>query len=125
MSSDSYLSPDFILKLVEGYYDPCPYNDTPEINGLNLEWPDKTFCNPPYSNPLPWVEKAIEESKKGKFIVMLLKCDTSTKAYFKLHQAGAHILLFNGRLKYKKKEWSYDGKVALTFPSMLVILNGI
>lgn len=36
------------------------------------------FMNPPYSNPLPFVEKAWEDSKHCK-IVLLLKVDTSTK----------------------------------------------
>ena len=36
------------------------------------------FCNPPYSNPKPFIEKAWEDSKHCK-IVCLVKCDPSTK----------------------------------------------
>lgn len=38
------------------------------------------FMNPPYSNPLPFVKKAWEDSKHCK-IVLLLKCDTSTRTF--------------------------------------------
>lgn len=36
------------------------------------------FCNPPYSNPKPFIEKAWEDSKHCK-IVCLVKCDPSTR----------------------------------------------
>lgn len=36
------------------------------------------FCNPPYSNPKPFIEKAWEDSKHCK-IVLLVKCDPSTQ----------------------------------------------
>jgi hypothetical protein len=79
-------------------------------------WMDKTFVNPPYSDPLSWVKVAIEENKKGKFIVMLLKVDTSTKWFSLLQNHGAKFLWINGRLKYN------TGKPA-PFPSMLAILE--
>ena len=42
------------------------------------------FMNPPYSNPPPWIAKGVEEQKKGKTIVMLLRVDTSTAWYHDL-----------------------------------------
>lgn|SRR3990167_1430610 len=122
MNTDSYLSDNWILKLFEGWFDPCPYNDSPEINGLKIEWKDKTFCNPPYSNPLPFIEKAIEENKKGKTIALLLKVDSSTKWFAKLIEAKAHILWINGRLRYRKREYKRFDNTPLPFASMLVIL---
>ena len=41
------------------------------------------YCNPPYSNPEPFIKKAAEESLKGSIIVMLLPTDTSTIAFMK------------------------------------------
>ncbi len=90
--------------------------DNYETDGLKIEWGDKTYVNPPYSNPLPWVEKAIEENKKGHMIVMLLRVDTSTKWFAKLIEAKAQILWINGRLKH------HTGSSA-NFASMLVILK--
>jgi LPS-assembly protein len=47
--------------MFEDFFDPCPYNPNFEVDGLTLEWKDKTYCNPPYTETTRWVEKAIEE----------------------------------------------------------------
>jgi len=83
---------------------------------LETSWGMKTFVNPPYSNPLPWVEKAIEEHEAGRTIVMLLKHDTSTRWYALLHEAGAKFLMVQGRLKHQ------TGRSA-AFPSVLAVLS--
>lgn len=113
---DNWATPNWLMNVFENWYDPCPLNDEPKFNGLNVEWENKTFVNPPYSNPLPWVEKAIEESRKGKTIVMLLNVDTSTKWFAKLNEAKAHFIWFSERLKFSEKD-------ASPRPSMLVVLE--
>ena len=115
---DNYKSDEWILKIFEGWFDPCPLNPNPQIDGLNIGWKDKTFVNPPYSYPLEWVDKAISESKKGKMIAMLLRVDTSTKWFMKLKEANAKIMFIHGRLKH------HTGKPA-NFPSMIVILDEV
>lgn len=115
--NDNYKSDDWILNMFEGWFDPCPLNPNPEINGLKIAWKDKTFVNPPYSQPLAWVEKAINENKiYNHRIVMLLRVDTSTKWFMKLKEAGARIMFISGRLRH------HTGKPA-NFPSMLVYLD--
>lgn len=121
MSNDNYRTDERIMDIFKDWFDPCPYDHDYNINpakhnGLFPEWPDRTYVNPPYSNPLPWVLKAIKESKKGKTIVMLLKMDTSTKWFKELQEAGAIFLWVNGRLKFN------TGSSA-PFPSMIAILN--
>ena len=118
MSNDNYATPSWLMEIFEDFYDPCPLNPTGlrRIDGLHSDWKDRSYANVPYSNPLPWVEKAIEESKKGKLIVMLLRVDTSTKWFAKLIEAKAHILWFSGRLKFANDK-------PANFPSMLVILK--
>lgn len=127
--SDNYQTDEWILKLFENYYDPCPYNSNYnpklDLDGLSTNWNkfvikwghDGVFVNPPYSNPLPWVKKAIlEKGKNPKMnIVMLLKNDSSTKYYRLLNEFGANFLFPYGRLKYQ------SGKSA-PFSSVLVIL---
>jgi len=115
--NDNYATDKRIMELFEGWFDPCPLNKEPRQDGLLSDWKDKTYCNPPYSNPLLWVTKAIEENKLGKTIVMLLRMDTSTKWFRDLQNAGALFLWVSGRLKFGD-----TGKSA-PFPSMLVILN--
>lgn len=119
-NTDSYMSPEWILKMFEDYDDVCPINDNPKINALELEWKSKTYVNPPYSNPLPWIEKAIEEANKGKIIVMMLKVDTSTKWFRRILESKAHILWVNGRIKYRRMDYEYHKPTPVAFPVMLV-----
>jgi hypothetical protein len=118
MSSDDYQSDEWILKMFQGWYDPCPlFGLEAGLNGLVEEWPDRTFVNPPYSNPKPWIEHGIKQhQEKGIMIVFLLKHDSSTRWYKLLHEANAEILLFSRRLKYQ------TGRSA-NFPSMLAVLS--
>jgi len=122
---DSYATPKWLIDLFEGWFDPCPLNENPTINGLEIEWAKRTYVNPPYSSPLKWVEKAILESKKGKLIVMLLRVDTSTKWFAKLIEAKAHILWVNGRLSFIDPYGDNAETTPCNFPSMLVILNEV
>jgi hypothetical protein len=138
MSSDDYRTDQWILNLFPNFYDPCPFlglKDDEVISGLNVNWNwadyDGVFVNPPYSNPKPWVKKAIQEHKdafrraydpedeqevwSAGTIVMLLKHDTSTEWYRLLHEAGAKFLLVNGRLKHQTSK-------ACAFPSVLAVL---
>lgn len=63
----------------------CDIGFTIDHDSLNFCWASKiqhtgrgyVWVNPPYSNPMPWVKKAIESQKNGLGVVMLLNCDTS------------------------------------------------
>ncbi len=138
MSSDDYRTDQWILNLFPNFFDPCPFKGIHlKHNGLHMSWNyadyDGVFVNPPYSNPKPWVEKAIQEQKDARDqanpdldpdwyegsalnIVMLLKHDTSTEWYRLLHEAGAKFLLVNGRLKHQTNK-------ACAFPSVLVVMS--
>jgi len=103
--------------LFGGWFDPCPLNPDWDKDGLNIVWKNRTFVNPPYSNPLPWVLEAIEQRDcYGFTIALLLKHDSSTKWYKALHEAGAHFLMTSGRLKH------CTGSPA-SFPSVIAILE--
>lgn len=107
------------------WLDPCPidWDANTCTSGLEFNWQHTcmydnmhgTFVNPPYSDPLPWVKKAIQEYENGCNIVMLLKHDSSTEWYRLLHEAGAKFLLVNKRLKYCTK-------TGAAFPSVLAVL---
>lgn len=43
----------------------------------SLDGPKWIWCNPPYSNPMPWVKKALEAQSNGVGVVMLLNDDNS------------------------------------------------
>ncbi len=94
---------------------------------LGHSHPHSAFMNPPYSNPLPFVKKAWDDSKYMK-IVVLLKCDTSTKTWevfwdYELNTAkpGASIRFLPKRLKFEYL--GLPGKHAANFPSVIVIMD--
>lgn len=115
--TDNYETPSWLKDIFGSWFDPCPLDPNPQTNGLMISWKEKNYVNPPYSDPLPWVEKAIEEQKKGKSTVLLLKLDCSTKWYRLLHEAGAHVLLINERVKFNGK--------APPFSNALFFLEGL
>ncbi|MDR0470715.1 MAG: phage N-6-adenine-methyltransferase [Nitrososphaerota archaeon] len=121
-NSNNYATPNWLKhSLFYNWHDPCPLelqidNNGQIVNGLKTEWPSYTYVNPPYNNPLPWVEKAIEENQQGKIIALLLKHDSTTKWYHLLHQANAHFILCGERLHFN------ESKQAAPFPSVIAIL---
>jgi len=113
-ASDNFKTDTWIQELFDGWFDPCPYNPDWEIDGLKIEWPNMPiFINPPYSNPTPFILKAIEHPHT---VALLLKHDSSTRWFKLLHEAGAHFLLVNGRLKHQ------TGSPA-GFPSVIAVLS--
>lgn len=106
--SNDWATPDYILDpLIEEFgsmFDPCPlHHNTDDWNGLEIEWGDVNFVNPPYSRKLKeaFVKKAIEEQRKGKTSVMLLPVSTSTKLFHDHILPNANDIRFiRGRVKF-------------------------
>ncbi len=106
-------------------YDPCPLNYNPsEKDGLNEEWAKTTFCNPPYGdlkstkNRLGWIDKAHEECKKGKTIVLLIPSRTDTQWFHDVILKNNYEIRFiRGRLKFGTQE-----KPA-PFSSMIIVMR--
>lgn len=97
----------------------CFYNEKHDALSDNCSWDGPNWCNPPFSNPLPWIEKAIGEMKSGKLTVMLLPADTSVK-WFKLafdNCSECHFI--SGRLAFinaeTKKPVSGNNKGSVVF----------
>jgi phage N-6-adenine-methyltransferase len=53
------------------------------------------FCNPPYSKPLPWVQKAAECRLVN--LAFILNLDCSTEWYKTAHDAGATFMPIVGK----------------------------
>jgi site-specific DNA-methyltransferase (adenine-specific) len=134
MANDKWETPkDLYDKLNAEFHfncDPCPldYKEGISPNGLKMEWGTSTFVNPPYSKPKLWINKAIEESHKGKIIVMLLKSDTSTLWYHELIVPNAERIEFiKGRLKFTGVN-KRTGKPVIGIPckyaSIIVVFKG-
>jgi site-specific DNA-methyltransferase (adenine-specific) len=68
--SDHYYTPkDFYEQVNKEFnfdFDPCPLrHDTEVWNGLEVDWNGSVYVNPPYSHIEVWLQKGIEEIKKG------------------------------------------------------------
>ena len=122
--SDSRATPEWLMDLFKDWFDPCPLNLNPDIDGLELDWEDKTYVNPPYSNPAPWVDKAITENKKGKTIVLCMRFDPTTKYFRALMEANAHIFYSGERMRFTAPEGVDAINYASPFPSILIVLSG-
>tara|TARA_R110000823_G_C15577243_1_gene462543 strand:- start:53 stop:499 length:447 start_codon:yes stop_codon:yes gene_type:complete len=133
LTQDSWKTPSDFYELIHKRFnfdfDPCPLNhDVNEWNGLELEWGNRNFCNPPYSRKAKelFVKKAIKESKKGKLCVLLIPVSTGTKLFHDfIRPEKPEIEFIRGRLKfegYNNKGEFCDG--AAMHDSMLVIFDG-
>ena len=106
-------------------YDPCPFNNPDNIDGLSDDWDDVVFCNPPYSklkstkkDGIGWIEKGHIEAQKGKVIVMLIPARTDTSWFHDIILKNKYEIQFiKGRLRFN------DVKSPAPFPSMIVIMK--
>lgn len=95
----SMLLPKYFAKY-NHVFDPCPLNC--KTDGLKIDWHDANYINPPYDRKVKeaFIRKAFEESKKGKFCVMLLPVSTSTKIFHEIIYPHAEIVFLKGRVKF-------------------------
>ena len=96
-----WLTPHDLLKKMQDEFDfnfdACPFPKPDDFDGLTCEWGQRTYCNPPFGSiihegkkkgPTAWMRKAIEESKKGKTVVVVYPID---KWILMMIEAGAKI----------------------------------
>lgn len=112
--SDDHPTPWWLARAFLDWDDPCPLRST-ELDGLERAWKDPTFANIPYSKPMPWIEKAIAESRKGVRVVLLVRVDPSTKWWLKLVAEGARFAFFHGRLDFDRSGGHFPYASALVF----------
>ena len=106
---DRWATPlDFFEQLNKEFnfnFDPCPYDWIADIHkdGLLIDWKERNFINPPYSQKLKeqFIIKALEESKKGKLCILLIPVSTSTKIFHNIIQPNAKQIRFvKGRIPF-------------------------
>ena len=129
-SRDDWATPKYLYDQLDQEFkfnfDPCPIN--PSFDGLNMDWKERNYINPPYSRKLKeaFIRKAFEESKKGKLCVMLLPVSTSTKIFHEIIFPYAEIRFLKGRVKFKGI--NIFGKEVLNkcgmHDSMVIVFNG-
>ena len=63
-----------------------------DLNGLDLSWQGVNWCNPPYSDIEPWVEKSYAESLGGNTTLMLIP-DKAEVGYTRLARHYADTVI--------------------------------
>lgn len=88
-------------------FDPCPYPKPDGYCGLNVEWGNSNYVNPPFRKtdgnsvgPTAFVRKAIAEQQKGKSSVLLIPAQSYVNL---LLEAGAEVRSM-GRVKWLEVE---------------------
>lgn len=116
-NSDNWATPKIMYDyyMNNGYFDPCPLNS--QFDGLEIEWKNKNFVNPPYSKIKDFVDKSIEEHKKGRKVILLIPARTDTKYFRKLVDYGCDIFFITGRLHFNNSN-------SAPFPSCYIWLTG-
>lgn len=104
-NSDDWATPPALFEELHSEFrfdfDPCPLD--PPYDGLSVEWGMSNFVNPPYSQDLKeaFVNKALEESYKGKLCVLLLPVSTSTRLFHDvILPNAADIRFIRGRIPF-------------------------
>jgi len=99
-------------------FDSCPYPQ-PTWDGLEIDWKDSNYVNPPYSNLKLWIKKSYEEWNKGNTVVMLIPARTDTIAFHKYIFGSAEVRFVKGRIKFEKPDGIKPQPAP--FPSCLII----
>lgn len=103
----------------------CARYLTEQDNALVVEWESygAIWCNPPYSAPTPWVEKAAEQCRaQNQPVVMLLPADPSVGWFSLALQSVDEVrLITDGRLSFINAETGQPGKNGNNKGSMLLI----
>ena len=112
-SSDEWSTPPAVFGALAAEFgpfdlDPCCRPETAKApkfytmaeNGLLQPWAGKIWLNPPYSNPAPWLRRAIEAATQGSLVVALLPTSTCTGWFHDLVLPHAEIRFWRGRIRF-------------------------
>src|SRR3990172_431253 len=82
-------------------FDPCPLHG--DFDGLQIEWGNVNFINPPYNriDKPRFIQKAFDEWRKGKTCVLLIPAATGTKQFHDLILAHAEVCFLRGRVAFE------------------------
>lgn len=119
---------DFLDELEEEFgkmFDPCPLGGAklaalnPEkYDGRIIEWEEKNFVNPPFSDIIPWIKKALIELEKGRMSVFLVPSRMHSQYWFEyIFPNAVEIRILKRGLSFGKY------KKPIPFPIVIVIFH--
>lgn len=114
-TSDHWATPRGVFAAISRRYGPfdldacatqytakCPLWYGEQDNGLEQPWRGRVWVNPPYSNPRPWIARAVEAVQRGEAerVVMLLPSATDTTWFHDLVLPNAEVVFVRGRIRF-------------------------
>lgn len=136
-TSDHWSTPPKLVTAMESEFgrfdlDPCCRPETAKAekfytqvdDGLSNPWNGKIWLNPPYSNPAPWLKKAIQETESGRasIVVALLPSCTDTNWFHAYVLGRSEVRYMRGRITFC--DWNGKPSGRSRFASMLAIYRG-
>ena len=120
-ASEHWSTPSDLYAVLDAEFgfddDPCPLKS--EEDGLDREWGQSTFVNPPYGSAIgKWLKKAYNESRKGKRVVCLIPSRTDTRWWHEYVMEAHEIRFLKGRLRFG------DAVNSAPFPSAIAVFDG-
>lgn len=135
--SDLYETPPEVFEWCEAVFGPFDFDVCAEVTTAKCKtyfsptmgdaltylwhsWGKRAWCNPPYSDPGPWLKKAALEAQRGVRTTFLLPGDTSTKWWHENIEGQPDVYV---RRLPKRVRFLLEGKRAgsPTFPSVVVV----
>lgn len=125
VDGDKWITPPSLWKALDDEFhfdsfDPCPIDwQQGDPNGLEIEWAQTTFVNPPFSKIPQWIEKADCEWRKGKTIVFVMNMKTNLDAFHDIVLKNpVEIRFVRGRINFLHR----DGRKSVNpFPNLILI----
>lgn len=125
-NSDNWSTPKWLYNefdyIFDFDFDPCPIN--PTFDGLEIEWGQRNFVNPPYNrvDKPKFIHKAIEEWEKSKTCVLLVPASMGTKDTHILFKLCPNRLTFN-EWRLKSLMWKSLNN-CIIFPKGRIAFSG-
>jgi len=123
VSKDDWYTPPSLFEAMEVTFDidvcappggvpwiPAKTYFTENDDGLTQPWVGFVWCNPPYSNPSPWLDTM---RKHGNGII-LVRADLSSGAYYRAFTDANYLHVPRGRLQFVNGHAGTTSSVAFT-----------
>lgn len=133
-NNDHWETPDYIKEDIRKefgeFFDPCPIrHDLSKWNGLEIDWKEVNFVNPPYNNKdkVAFIKKAYFESLKGRTSILIIPVSTELPVFHEVILPYGEIRFIRGRVRFKgyNSKGIYTEKGTGQSGSMLVIFRGL